>query len=61
LLFGRFSVTIHTGRLTATAWGEPIDPERHETAVEPKAATYLMLKVVQDDAGNWIVQCVVDV
>ncbi len=61
LLFGRFSVTIQDGKLTAMAWGEPIDPERHETAVEPKAATYLMLKVEQGADGNWIAQCVVDV
>ena len=59
--FSRFAVTIRDGKLSATAFGEPIDPERHETAVEPKAATYLMLQVRQRPDGNWIAQCVVDV
>jgi SHS2 domain-containing protein len=59
--FCRFEVAIRDGTLTATAFGEPIDPERHETAVEPKAATYLMLDVRQRPDGNWIAQCVVDV
>lgn len=59
--FLRFSVTIRNGVLTATGFGERIDPERHETAVEPKAATYLMLEVRQQPDKSWIAQCVVDV
>ena len=50
--FSRFSVTIRDGKLTATGFGEPIDPERHETAVEAKAATYLMLEVRQRPDGK---------
>ncbi len=61
LYFSRFTVAIRDGTLTATGFGEPIDPERHETAVEPKAATYLMLQVRQRPDTSWIAQCVVDV
>jgi SHS2 domain-containing protein len=67
LVFGRFRVTIEKGssgstgyRLTAQAWGEPLDPARHESTVEPKGATFTALRVAQD-AGRWIAQCVVDV
>ncbi|HOK95635.1 MAG TPA: archease [Anaerohalosphaeraceae bacterium] len=61
MLFGRFEVHIEDSCLKAKAWGEPTDPNRHETAVEVKAATYMELKVYQNPAGLWIAQCVVDV
>ncbi|MBN1359503.1 MAG: archease [Sedimentisphaerales bacterium] len=61
MLFGRFDVQAVAGGLKATAYGEPVDVEKHEPAVEVKAATYSDLKVYQDDAGNWIAQCIVDV
>lgn len=59
-LFGRFEVTIDQHRLTATAWGEPIDLARHQPAVEIKGATYTALRVAQEN-GQWIAQTVVDV
>lgn len=60
MLFGKFEVTLEGNRLKAKAWGETADPEKHETAVEVKGATYTQLKVAcQDD--TWIAQCVVDV
>jgi SHS2 domain-containing protein len=61
MLFSRFCVRIEDGRLSARAWGEPIDPERHEIAVEAKGATYTALKVAKMADGNWVAQCVVDV
>lgn len=61
MLFSRFSVDILQQTLTATAWGEAIDPARHQPAVEIKGATYTALRVGRDEAGNWIAQCVVDV
>jgi len=61
MLFSRFEVQIAEGKLTATAWGEPADPIRHQTAVEVKAATYHALAVRQLDASSWLAQCVVDV
>ena len=60
MLFGRFEVTIDNHKLTAKAWGEPVDFDRHEPAVEVKAATFMDLKAHRDN-GSWIVQCVVDV
>jgi tRNA nucleotidyltransferase (CCA-adding enzyme) len=47
--------------LNATAWGEAVDAERHQPAVEIKGATYTELKVAQRDHGDWLAQCVVDV
>jgi tRNA nucleotidyltransferase (CCA-adding enzyme) len=61
MLFGRFDVRIDRDCLTAEAFGEPMDPARHEFHVEVKAATPAQLRVGQDDQGRWIAQCVVDV
>jgi SHS2 domain-containing protein len=47
--------------LTGKAWGESIDANRHELAVEVKGATCTELKVEQDAGGAWLAQCVVDV
>jgi SHS2 domain-containing protein len=61
MLFGRFAVSIDDHRLAATAWGEPLDRERHRPAVEVKGATYTALSVTRRDDGAWVAQCVVDV
>ena len=61
MLFSRFAVKLADGRLQATAWGEPVDAEKHQPAVEIKGATYTELKVFQADSGVWVAQCVVDV
>ena len=61
MLFGAFVVTIEDSRLTATAWGERVDPARHEPAVEIKGTTYTELKVERLADGHWLAQCVVDV
>ena len=61
MLFSRFRVAIEEGRLRAEAWGEPIDPARHEVAVEAKGATFTALEVAQRADGTWVAQCVVDV
>jgi tRNA nucleotidyltransferase (CCA-adding enzyme) len=61
MLFGRFAVRLDGHRLHATAWGEPLDPSRHQPAVEIKGATYTELKVGRDETGQWLAQCVVDV
>jgi len=60
-LFGRFAVNLDGKRLKATAWGEPVNRERHHPAVEVKGATYTALSVARRDDGAWIAQCVVDV
>jgi SHS2 domain-containing protein len=60
MLFSEFAVDVTDGKLCATAFGEPVDPERHEPAVEVKGATLTALGVVPV-AGGWRAQCVVDV
>ena len=61
MLFRRFEVRLDKSRLTATAWGEKTDVNRHEPAVEIKGATYTGLKVARSDGNEWMAQCVVDV
>ena len=61
LLFSHFQVQIEGAFLHAEAWGEPIDIERHQPAVEIKGATYTALAVHREDAGHWVARCVVDV
>ena len=61
MLFSRFEVKIERRRLSAIAWGEPVDRVRHEPAAEPKGATFTQALVRCDAAGHWIAQCVVDV
>ena len=61
MLFSRFEVRIDGRCLSATAWGETTDVDRHRPAVEAKGATYTELRVTQQGNGDWIAQCVVDV
>ena len=61
LLFGRFEVRIEDGRLRATAWGEPVQVDKHHPAVEVKGATYTGLRVAADPSGAWTAECVLDV
>jgi len=66
MLFRRAEVKI-TGlgaerrRLEATGWGEPVEPSRHQPAVEVKGATLTMLRVAQEADGHWQARCVIDV
>ena len=60
MLFSRFDVAVEQDRLTATAWGETMDLERHHPSVEIKGATYTELSV-QHANNEWTAQCVVDV
>lgn len=61
MLFSRFDVRFDDNRLCAKVWGEKVDVEKHEPAVEVKGATYTGLQVKQDESGAWVAQCVVDV
>ena len=61
MLFHRFHVVIDNQHLEGTAWGEPVDRQRHEPAVEVKGATYTELSVHQGRDGLWVAQCIVDV
>ena len=61
MLFTRFQLEIQNHNLQGKAWGEPIDVERHQPAVEIKGATFTELCVWQDEKSLWHAQCVVDV
>ncbi|MCP4317690.1 MAG: archease [Hyphomicrobiales bacterium] len=61
MLFSRFAVEIQKNGLRGTAWGEGIDVERHEPAIEIKGATVTAVGVTQGSDGLWLAQCVVDV
>lgn len=61
MLFSRFHVRIEGDELLGEAWGEPIDPDRHHPAAEPKGATFTELRVGPSPVNGWMAQCVVDV
>jgi tRNA nucleotidyltransferase (CCA-adding enzyme) len=61
MLFSRFRVTFMGSALAGKAWGEAVDVAKHQPAVEVKGATYTALRVRQEDGGEWVAQCVVDV
>ena len=66
LIFGRYQVKIdrpEMGPLTlrARAWGETIDPQTQQLAVQVKGATFTELKAQINTNGSYFVQCVVDV
>jgi tRNA nucleotidyltransferase (CCA-adding enzyme) len=61
MLFGRYHVRIIDGRLRGEAWGEPVDVQRHQPAVEVKGATVTELRVIESAPGHWLAQCVIDV
>lgn len=60
MLFHHIDVTIEGSHLRGVAYGEPVDIERHQPAVEAKGATATELYVGEKD-GRWRAQCVVDV
>jgi protein archease len=60
MLFCRFAVRFENRRLYGQAWGERLDPARHETAVEIKGATYTALHVGHAK-GLWVAQTILDV
>ncbi len=60
MVFGKFEVKVRDDGLTGTAWGEPLDPERHLLAHEVKAITYHELKVVRD-GDEWLAEVIVDI
>lgn len=60
MVFRRFEVRVRDDGLSATAWGEPFDPDRHELGHEVKAITYHELKVEPTDDG-WLAEVIVDI
>ena len=60
VLFSRFTVHVDDSGLTGTAWGEPLDRERHVLDHEVKAITYHGLRVEQAD-GGCLAEIIVDI
>ena len=60
MLFCRFEVKVRDDGLSATAWGEPFDPDRHALGHEVKAITYHGLKV-EKTADGWLAEVIVDI
>jgi SHS2 domain-containing protein len=60
VVFGEFTVTVRDNGITATAWGEPLDPAKHGLGREVKAITYHGLKVEPNEAG-WLAEIIVDI
>jgi SHS2 domain-containing protein len=61
VLLGSFQISELTDTsLKATVRGEPVDHGRHTLDADIKAATYYMLKVVEDGDG-WMAQVIFDV
>jgi len=61
MLFSRFEMELEASHLHAFVWGEKLDQNKHQPAVEVKGATYTALKVSQDKDDIWYAQTVVDV
>jgi SHS2 domain-containing protein len=60
LLFGKFEVRVGDQGLAGTAWGEPLDRQRHQLEHEVKAITYHGL-LVQPEGDGWIAEVIVDI
>jgi len=60
-VFSRFRVRVEGDCLQAEAWGERVDVERHQPAVEVKGATFTELAVGRSDDGRWFAQCILDI
>jgi SHS2 domain-containing protein len=63
MLFTRFELKIKQKKewkLQGYAFGEKINPKKHELKSEVKAATYSQLKVEKKE-NKWTAQCIVDV
>jgi SHS2 domain-containing protein len=61
MLFSGFQVTTSGCFLTGKLFGEKVDPERHQLAVEAKGATLTALRVAREQDDQWLAECVVDV
>lgn len=60
LLLSRFEVEVRDDGLAATAWGEPLDPDRHVLEHEVKAITYHGLRLEKTD-DEWLAEVIVDI
>jgi len=62
MIFKKFKITkMSENKLEAELTGEELNPEKHHTKTQVKAATYSQLKVYKNENGLWVSQCIVDV
>src|SRR5690242_15546617 len=60
LLLSHFEVKVSADGLRGSAWGEPLDPARHELSHEVKAITYHGLRV-EPEGDGWLAEVIVDI
>lgn len=60
MLFSRFEVWLDGPRLTARAWGEPVNPQRHPLRLELKRPRLHTPRVARHGEG-WMAQAIMDV
>ncbi len=62
LAFSKFEVEVDENelKLKAKCFGEEINPEKHETKTEVKAATYHNLEIKKDD-NRWKARVILDI
>jgi SHS2 domain-containing protein len=60
LLFSRFQVRLGDEGLVGSAWGEPLDRDRHVLEHEVKAITYHGLRV-EPTGDGWLAEVIVDI
>jgi tRNA nucleotidyltransferase (CCA-adding enzyme) len=61
MLFCDFRIKIANNILEAEVFGETVNREKHQPAVEIKGATFTELSVTQRSDNSWVAQCIVDV
>ncbi|WP_246357701.1 archease [Pyxidicoccus fallax] len=61
LRFRCFAVRLDGWRLFASAFGEHLDPARHQGAVDPRGFSLAGPSVRRDADGRWTAECEVDV
>ncbi len=61
MLFSRARVRINGPHLKAWLYGQRIDPDKHDPAVEIKGASFNGLMVQPNEQGVWVARCIVDV
>jgi SHS2 domain-containing protein len=59
MLFSRFEVWLDGTRLTAHAWGEPMNPDRHELRLQVKGARADTPHVARHGEG-WMAQAIME-
>jgi SHS2 domain-containing protein len=60
VLLSRFEVKVGADGLQGSAWGELLDPARHELSHEVKAITYHGLRV-EPEGDGWVAEVIVDI